>query len=222
MTMHFKPTLKLFPATCLILFLIGANSGCVTSGEKETGEPTTVVAKPPTPAKASIVNSDWLYWRGPLGSGVSRQTGLPDAIDLNDSSLLWTHEIQGGGVPVAAGGRIYHFGYYGVTGDLQEALVCMDALSGKVLWERRYSDFLSDIVYNRYGVGAPCVDGETGNVYFQTSTGLLLGFDKDGKSLWERSLMEEFFSAYFSQRTHWRTLRGRRFSNHSCHYCELG
>ena len=192
MTMHIKSILKLFPATCLILFLIGANSGCVTSEEKETGGPTTVVAKPPTPAKASIVNSDWLYWRGPLGSGVSRQTGLPDAIDLNDSSLLWTHEIQGGGVPVAAGGRIYHFGYYGVTGDLQEALVCMDALSGKVLWERRYSDFLSDIVYNRYGVGAACVDGETGNVYFQTSTGLLLGFDKNGKSLWERSLMEEF------------------------------
>jgi hypothetical protein len=110
MTMHFKSTLKLFPATCLILFLIGANSGCVTSGEKETGGPTAVVAKPPTPAEASTVNSDWLYWRGPLGSGVSRQTGLPDALDLNDSSLLWTHEIQGGGVPVAAGGRIYHFG----------------------------------------------------------------------------------------------------------------
>ena len=95
-------------------------------------------------------------------------------------------------MPVSAGGRIYQFGYYGVTGDLQEALVCMDAVTGKVIWERRYSDFISDIVYNRYGVGAACVDEETGNVYFQTSPGLLLGFDQEGNVLWERSLMEEF------------------------------
>ena len=106
------------------------------------------------------------------------ENGLPEKLDLNDNSLLWTHQIQGGGVPVAVGGRIYQFGYYGVTGDLQEALVCMDAVSGDVLWERRYSDFLSDIVYNRYGVGAACVDPDTGNVYFQTSPGLLLGFDR--------------------------------------------
>ena len=32
--------------------------------------------------------------------GVSDQTGLPS--DLN-KSLLWTYEIQGGGVPVIAG-----------------------------------------------------------------------------------------------------------------------
>ena len=135
---------------------------------------------------------DWLYWRGPSGTGVSVEAGLPEALDLNDSTLLWTHEIQGGGVPVSAGGRIYQFGYYGVTGDLQEALVCMDAVTGKVIWDRRYSDFISDIVYNRYGVGAACVDDETGNVYFQTSPGLLLGFDQEGNVLWERSLMEEF------------------------------
>ncbi|SVE39511.1 uncharacterized protein METZ01_LOCUS492365, partial [marine metagenome] len=135
---------------------------------------------------------DWSYWRGPNGTGVSVETGLPEALDLNDSTLRWTHEIQGGGVPVSAGGRIYQFGYYGVTGDLQEALVCMDAVTGKVIWDRRYSDFISDIVYNRYGVGAACVDGETGNVYFQTSPGLLLGFDQEGNVLWERSLMEEF------------------------------
>ena len=196
MMSYFKPFPKLYLFGFLSLLLFGFNSGCISPVEKKTAEPnaqpTTIVAKSPISNKVATVNSDWLYWRGHLGSGVSQQTGLPDTIDLNDSSLLWTHEIQGGGVPVAAGGRIYHFGYYGVTGDLQEALVCMDALSGKVLWERRYNDFLSDIVYNRYGVGAACVDGETGNVYFQTSTGLLLGFDKDGKSLWERSLMEEF------------------------------
>ena len=135
------------------------------------------------------IQTDWLYWRGPHGTGVSGQKGLP--YDLN-KSLLWTYEIQGGGVPVIAGGKAYQFGYYGVEDELQEALVCLDATSGKVLWDRRHSDFVSDIVYNRYGVGAACVDPATGNVYFQTSPGLLIGYDSDGNKLWERSLMEEF------------------------------
>jgi len=145
-------------------------------------EPNEIIISP-------SVHSNWLYWRGQNGTGVSTQTNLPS--DLNNS-LLWTHEIQGGGVPVVAGGRVYQFGYYGVGDDLQEALVCFDARNGNVLWDRRHSDFVSDIVYNRYGVGAPCVDPVTGNVYFQTSPGLLIGYDANGEKLWERSLMEEF------------------------------
>ncbi|MEC8044531.1 MAG: PQQ-binding-like beta-propeller repeat protein [Verrucomicrobiota bacterium] len=137
----------------------------------------------------SQVRTDWLFWRGPSGTGYSQQNDFP--MDFNQS-LLWTHEIQGGGVPVVAGGRMYQFGYYGTTEDLQEALVCFDSSSGKVLWERRHSDFISDIVYNRYGVGAACVDPSSGNVFFQTSPGVLVGYDRDGSLLWERSLMEEF------------------------------
>lgn len=139
--------------------------------------------------KPKVVHSDWLFWRGENGSGVSDQTHLPE--DLN-GSLLWTYEIQGGGVPVIAGGRAYQFGYYGVENELQESIACLDATSGKLLWDRKHSDFISDIVYNRYGVGAACVDPETGNVFFQTSPGLLIGYDSSGNKLWERSLMEEF------------------------------
>ena len=142
-----------------------------------------------TSVSTSSVDSNWLYWRGPEGTGVSDQTGLPT--DLN-RSLIWTHDIQGGGVPVIAGGKAFQFGYYGTVDDLQEALVCFDASTGDVLWQRRHSDFISDIVYNRYGVGAACVDPASGNVYFQTSPGLLIAYDSDGKKIWERSLMEEF------------------------------
>jgi len=167
---------------CLLLSLLPFLFGCI----HQPGSPSTPNASKPN---SKEVQSDWLYWRGEDGTGVSLETSLP--ADLN-KSLLWTYEIQGGGVPVVAGGKAYQFGYYGVEGELQEALVCFDAATGKVLWERRHSDFVSDIVYNRYGVGAACVDPATGNVYFQTSPGLLLGYDSDGNQLWERSLMEEF------------------------------
>ena len=177
---------------CIILSLslfICLSNGCIHQPEKPTPQDVTIPSAQKAPSLPETVHSDWLYWRGPSGTGVSMQTGLPH--DLN-KSLLWTHEIQGGGVPVIAGGRAYQFGYYGVEDDLQEALVCFDATSGRVLWERRHSDFVSDIVYNRYGVGAACVDAATGNVYFQTSPGLLIGYDSEGNLLWQRSLMEEF------------------------------
>ena len=63
-------------------------SGCITFNS------------PPVEDSSKKVQSEWLFWRGPNGEGVSKQTGLPQ--DLNDS-LLWTHDIQGGGVPVVAG-----------------------------------------------------------------------------------------------------------------------
>ena len=171
--MHKKIFALLLPIASFIF-----HQGCVSKVSKTEKQ---VVTK--------TVNSNWLYWRGADGTGVSNQTGLP--ADLN-KSLIWTHDIQGGGVPVIAGGKAYQFGYYGTTDDLKEALVCFDASSGDVLWQKRHSDFISDIVYNRYGVGAACVDPASGNVYFQTSPGLLIGYDSDGNKLWERSLMEEF------------------------------
>jgi len=54
--------------------------------------------------------SDWLFSRGDRGVGVSTERGLPE--ELNNT-LQWTHQIQGGGIPVVAGGKVYQFGYYG-------------------------------------------------------------------------------------------------------------
>ena len=134
-------------------------------------------------------SSDWLQSRGPTGMGISTETGLPN--DLNES-LLWTHDIQGGGIPVVAGGRVYQFGYYGGGEALEESLTCLDLKTGELIWDRRQQDFISDIVYDRYGVGAACVDASTGNIFYQTSPGVLIAYATDGSLLWERSLMEEF------------------------------
>jgi outer membrane protein assembly factor BamB len=171
------------PCLCLFVFLT-TNCSLKTKDSGVSGSTSQAIKKQG--------NYDRLFWRGPSGNGVSQQSNLPDQLSLESDSLLWSHEIQGGGVPVVAGGKAYQFGYYGVEEELQEALVCFDARTGDVLWERLHSDFISDIVYNRYGVGAACVDPGTGNVYFQTSPGLLIGYDSDGNTLWERSLMEEF------------------------------
>ncbi|MEK9772815.1 MAG: PQQ-binding-like beta-propeller repeat protein [Opitutae bacterium] len=151
--------------------------------------PKQTVIKASSTVHLEKKSSDWLFARGDLGMGVSTESGLPD--ELNGTTL-WTYEIQGGGIPVVAGNKVYQFGYYGSGEQVEESLTCLDIESGELIWDKRKQDFISDIVYDRYGVGAACIDPETGNVFFQTSPGLLVGFSPDGSLLWERSLMEEF------------------------------
>lgn len=151
--------------------------------------PTQTLIKASSTVHLEDKSSNWLFARGDLGMGVSTETGLPD--ELNGTTV-WTYEIQGGGIPVVAGDKVYQFGYYGSGEKVEESLTCLDIESGELIWDRRRQDFISDIVYDRYGVGSACVDRETGNVFFQTSPGLLAGFSPDGSLLWERSLMEEF------------------------------
>lgn len=133
----------------------------------------------------------WLTWRGPQQNGTSLETGLPSAWTLGGANDLWKIDLGGAGTPVIANGRVYALGYRGQGGDLQEVLLCADAETGKVLWEHSYSDFISDIVYDRYAIGSPCVDPETGNVYALMASGVFACYTADGKRLWERSLMEE-------------------------------
>jgi len=152
---------------------------------------TLLLATLPLLAASAAETTGWLNWRGPLHTGASLETGLPEKCE--PGSELWTYDIHGAGTPVIANGKLYAFGFYGEVGeDVREALLCLDAVTGKKLWEVRYTDYLSDVVYSRYGIGAPAIDPETGNVYLQFSNGHSVAYTGDGKLLWEHSLMEDF------------------------------
>jgi outer membrane protein assembly factor BamB len=133
----------------------------------------------------------WLGWRGPGQNGVAESIALPDKLSIKES-LKWRVALSGGGTPIISNDRVYVFGYRGEGADLQEVLVALDVSSGKILWERGFNDFLSDIIYERYSIGSPAVDAETGNIYLMTSSGLLVAFNSDGEPLFEHSMMEAF------------------------------
>ena len=132
----------------------------------------------------------WLEWRGPSRDGVSRETGLPDKVDVKQP--LWTAAFPGQSTPVIANGRLYINGFMGAGPDLQEYIACFDAETGQKLWSQAFNDFLSDTIYLRYATSSPTVDAETGNVYMQGTQGILACFSQDGKLLWQHSLMEEY------------------------------
>ncbi len=137
--------------------------------------------------------SGWLNWRGPDQNGVSKaQIKLTEKLEIGGPDHRWSYKVKGAGTPVIADGRVYAFGFYGETTDVEETLLCLDAKTGAKIWEYRFRDYLSDTTYNRYAIGAPVVDAETGNIFLESTWGQLMAFNRDGKLLWERSMIEEY------------------------------
>jgi outer membrane protein assembly factor BamB len=143
-------------------------------------------------ASAAGVSADWPEWRGPTRDGVSTETNLPAKWSPSGENLAWRIPIGGRSSPVAFGDRVYLLTTTGGdVGSTQERLVAVDAQSGKVLWERRFSVYLSDVPQHRAAWASPAVDPETGNIYAFTVGAQLFCVSPDGKILWDRSMPEE-------------------------------
>ena len=67
----------------------------------------------------------WLHMRGPLQSGVSFETNLPDSIHTEDA--IWTVDLPGRSAPTISNGKLFIVGHIGEAADLQEGVFCFDA-----------------------------------------------------------------------------------------------
>ena len=140
-----------------------------------------------TPAGAEEIQ--WYGWRGPLQNGTSTETYEKWEFD---ETPAWTYELQGRGAPVVHDGQLVVLGYRGEREELVETLTALDAATGTEKWELKFRDYISDTIYNRYSIGSAAIDAPTGNIYVQTTNGRFLGVSRDGKILWEHSMMERF------------------------------
>ncbi|MFO1485784.1 MAG: PQQ-binding-like beta-propeller repeat protein [Verrucomicrobiaceae bacterium] len=133
--------------------------------------------------------NDWTSWRGPLQNGVSLEH-YKSAGKLSETPA-WTYAARGRGTAVVFDGKVILWGYKGETTDLIELITCMDAKTGKKLWEHELPDYLSDSIYNRYSIGAPTVDPETKRIYLVSNAGTFYCWEIDGSKVFELSLMED-------------------------------
>jgi len=136
--------------------------------------------------------SSWPEWRGPGRDGRSTETGLPEKWSPQGDNLAWKAPYGSRSSPVAFGNRIYVNTVVGDLATTQERLVALDAQTGKLLWERRFSIYLSDVPQHRSAWASPAVDPATGNIYVFTVGAQLVCLSPDGKPLWDRSLPEDF------------------------------
>ncbi len=145
---------------------------------------------------------DWHQWRGPEQNGVSRETNLPDKWTPEGDNVLWQAPVGGMSSPIVMRGRVYLLGRTGaekianttVVGPrTQETVVCLDANTGKLVWEHRMNMTQTEVPVHRLGWSNPVGDPSTGRVYALGSQCNLLCFDgESGKVLWERQMTEEF------------------------------
>lgn len=136
--------------------------------------------------------SDWPEWRGPSRDGRSTETNLPSSWSPSGENLAWRIPIGGRSSPVAFRNRLYLLSTVGDPATTQERLVAIDAESGKVQWEQRFSVYLSDVPQHRAAWASPAVDPETGTIYVFTVGAQLFALSPEGTILWDRSLPEEY------------------------------
>jgi outer membrane protein assembly factor BamB len=148
----------------------------------------------PLPA-AEIDPLDWPNWRGPEQNGISRETGLVDSWDPEGENLLWKRtDIGSISTPIVLRGKVYLLSRYepGTTRE-GERVVCVDAATGKTIWEHHFNVYLSDVPDTRVAWSCVTGDPETGRIYAQGVCGLFLCLDGEtGEVVWSRSLSEEF------------------------------
>lgn len=138
---------------------------------------------------------DWPHWRGPELNGVSREKGIVDKWSPKGENLLWKRDDLGSRTtPIVMNGKLYT-----ILRDKPETkfegekVICIDAETGKDIWENNFNVFLSDVPDTRVGWSAVTGDPTTGNIFALGVSDLIQCIDGEtGKTLWSHSLSEEY------------------------------
>ncbi|MFM8892112.1 MAG: PQQ-binding-like beta-propeller repeat protein, partial [Planctomycetia bacterium] len=106
--------------------------------------------------------------------------------------------------PVIMGGRLYTLVRHRPgTAEEAEKVLCLDAATGKKLWENVFNVYLSDVPAERVGWSAVIADPATNTVFAHGVCGVFTAIDAaSGATRWQRSLHEEFgFLSTYGGRT---------------------
>jgi len=142
-----------------------------------------------------VQGADWPHWRGPGMNGVSPEKNLPEKWSPKGENLLWRKaEYATRSTPVVSNGKVYVVcRAFPETTKEGEKTVCLDAVTGDLIWESVHNIFLSDAPAERVGWSSVVCDPEGKYVYV---LGLGCHFQcldaVTGAIVWEHSMSEEF------------------------------
>jgi outer membrane protein assembly factor BamB len=130
---------------------------------------------------------DWYRWRGPDLNGISKETGWFAPWPAAGPKQIWKAAVGHGYSSVSiSNGRLYTMG----TNAGQETVTCLDANTGKLLWNHSYPYKYEPQYYEGGSSSTPTVDGD--NVYTLGQMGELFCFEAaSGKVLWNKNIAKE-------------------------------
>ncbi len=154
----------------------------------------------------SLYAADWNDWRGPQQNRHTTEQQLVTSFDPDSGkNVLWSHDGAGGiSTPIIMNGRLYTLVRHEPgTPEEAEKVICVDAQTGKTLWENIFNVYLSDVPAERVGWSCVIADPKTKQVFAHGVCGVFTAIDADsGETNWQRSLHEEFgFLSTYGGRT---------------------
>jgi len=135
--------------------------------------------------------ADWPGFRGPAGSGVAVGPDLPST--LSRENIVWSVDMPGRGLSgaIVSGDRVF------VTcssGPEQQRLhaVCLDAATGRTLWQRQFWATGRTMCHGKTSVAAPtpCAVGD--RFFALWSSNDLVCLDREGDVVWIRGLTADY------------------------------
>jgi outer membrane protein assembly factor BamB len=163
-----------------------------------------IVAPLEVGAAESLITKDWPQWLGPDRQGVWEETGIAEKLPEQGPPVVWRVPVgigySGPAVadnrvfltdrqqPTDEGGKPRRATRKGIPGN--ERILCLDARSGKTLWEHAY-DCPYRISYPYGPRTTPLVHDE--RVYALGAMGDLLCLNAaDGKLQWSKNVLEAY------------------------------
>lgn len=136
---------------------------------------------------AIVPGQNWPQWRGPNLNGFSSEKNLPVKWTTQEN-VIWKVAMPGfsGSTPIIWRDRIF----LNVAEGDNLALWCVDKTKGEVLWKKPLGAGNVKMRKQNMSSPSPVTDGKT--VYVMTGTGVLKGFDFNGKELWTRDIQKEY------------------------------
>lgn len=135
----------------------------------------------------AIHAENWPQWRGPNLNGWSAEKNLPVRWSA-DENIVWKLALPGwsGSTPIVWRNLVF----LNVADGDNLSLWCVDRKKGDVVWKKPLGAGNVKMRKQNMSSPSPVTDGKS--VFVMTGTGILKGFDFNGKELWARDIQKDY------------------------------
>jgi outer membrane protein assembly factor BamB len=131
---------------------------------------------------------NWPQWRGPFFNGSTTEKDLPAQWSKTENAA-WITSLPGQSSATPA---VWEDHVFVCSPDEQKnlLLLCLDAKSGKVRWQKVVAEGDRQTGRNNMATPSPVTDGKI--VVAMFGTGIIAAYDFTGRELWKRDLVKEY------------------------------
>lgn len=129
---------------------------------------------------------NWPSWRGPRGDGTSIEMNLSTQWGPG-KNILWKTQIPGKGYSSPIVWDNYVFVTSADSDKQERLLLCLDALSGKILWQQEVVKAPLEKIHpeNSYASSTPATDGQKVYIAFLDQKDIVVAaYDFTGRQVW--------------------------------------